>query len=104
MHRTITKDMIDRVISHPKQVYTFIGVITTAFSIFPYSYYSIEKNKLDDNEKQREFQTKENDLQRHENSLQRHENYLQRKENDKQREENDKQRIHEIKKSRWFLW
>ena len=43
MHKTITKDMIDRVISHPKQVYTFIGFITTAFSIVPYSYYSIEK-------------------------------------------------------------
>jgi hypothetical protein len=87
MHKTLTKDMIDRVISHPKQVYTFIGFITTAFSIVPYSYYSIEKNKLEDNQRQREFQTKENALQREENKL--------------QREENEKQRIHEIKKSRW---
>ena len=94
---------MDKVITHPKQVYTFIGVITSTLSIIPYSYYSIENNKLKDNEKQ----IQDNEKQRQDNEKQRKDNEKQREDNEKQRqfqrEENTLHRNHEIKKYRWFL-
>ena len=109
MNIQFTDIMIGYVISHPKEVYTFIGTITCAFSanivLKSASETFREEQQRVENKSQRDFQRKENEIQR---DFQRVENEIQRcfdiEKIKLQSEENEKQRHHEIKKSRWFLW
>ena len=111
MHIKISETMLEKVISHPKQVYTFLGLTAATLHIVPFSHYYLENKKLEENDKQRHHEIEENDKQRHhEIEIKKHEIEIEKKkieENDKQRyheiviekkkiEENEKQRHHEI--------
>ena len=115
MHIKISETMLEKVISHPKQVYTFLGLTAATLHIVPFSHYYLENKKLGENDKQRH---QENEIKKHEfeeNDKQRH-HEIEIK--NKEIEENDKQRNYEIeikkheieikkleielKKSRWW--
>ncbi len=97
--------MIEYVISHPKEVYAFLGSIIFSFSaniiLKSASEKFREEQQRKENENHREFQRQENEIQRVENEKQR---CFEIEKIKLINEENEKQRNHEIKKSRLFLW